>query len=83
MEEFLNHLEHHPALANTRLSGYQNAIFPIGIFQAAMNGVSLQAWQDNLTDGLVSQVAKVTLISLGHSIQRVGVFVPEAASKLS
>ena len=54
MEEFLNHLEHHSALANARLSGYQNASFSIRFFQAAMNRVSLQTWNDSLTDGLDS-----------------------------
>ncbi len=54
VEEFLNHLEHHSALADARLSGQQNASFSTGFLQTTVNCLDLLARQNSPAYGLIS-----------------------------
>ena len=83
IEEFLNYLKHHSALADARLSCYQNACSFTGFFQVLVNCLNLLAWKDSTVDGLVTQEAYVALVGLLNSREDMRVIFPVAAFKSS
>ena len=83
MEEFLNHLKHHSALADACLSGYQNTCFFTGSFQVIANCLNLLAWEDSAVDGLIAQEVEVALVGLPDSLEDMRIIVPLTAVKSS